>query len=71
MVERLPSRELLPQLLHAATAMARSELIVALREPQRKLVTILRERSHSLELSEMTFEEAGMPSRNNLNWGMF
>ncbi|MCP1540030.1 hypothetical protein [Methylorubrum extorquens] len=63
------TRRWMPPLLEALTSMARAEVIVALREPQRQLVTLLHNRSAVLAQQEA--EEAALNAELAVNdtWG--
>lgn len=63
------SREALENLLLVAEALSRAELIVALREPQRKLVTLLHNRSHDLKEGEKELAELEEILDNPHTWG--
>lgn len=67
----LNSRQELENVLRRARLMTIAETIVALREPQRKLIVLLQNRSHSMKADE-DFEAAlDDLSEDELEWGMF
>lgn len=67
------SRPNLEQFLDVANTLARGELIVALREPHRKLINLLRNHSAEQAQTYKEIEEAAALAElhSNENWGTF
>lgn len=61
------SRPNIEELLAKANVFARAEILVALREPQRKIVTLLKNRSVDLDDFERSINE--LPQVNDPLWG--
>lgn len=62
------TRQIFAVLLPVIEQAARIEIITAIREPQRKLVTLLMNRSHDLKETERVLKELNIHSED---WGAF
>lgn len=67
----LDTRSAITELLKGANDLARVEIIVALRAPQRKLINLLANRAADLESLEMLDELIEVEAAKPTEWGMF
>lgn len=67
----LNSREAIIEMLKGANDLARAEILVALRAPQRKLINLLANRAVDLEGLELLEELVEVEAAKPTEWGMF
>lgn len=58
-----------PYMLEIVTGLARGEIVTALREPQRKLITLLRNRSVDLKEGEKELAQLEEMLESTQDWG--